>query len=77
MNLEQRLFKENKQKEIKKKQTAFREDEEDVETYMYAVRKPMEFINENTHGMFDISNQSGINTAKSVFDRGAVFKTGI
>ena len=50
--------------------------EEDEETYMYDVRKPVEFINEGIHGVFDITQQSGINTQKSVFDRQASFRTG-
>lgn len=49
-------------------------DEEEV-TYMYDVRKPMAFINDTEGGVFDIRHQTGINTAKSVFDRGAVFNT--
>jgi hypothetical protein len=46
----------------------------DEETYMYAERKPMEFINEG-NGVFDIKKQTGINSKKSVFDRTAIFKT--
>jgi hypothetical protein len=45
------------------------------ETYIYDIKKPMEFINEGEHGVFDITKQTGINTAKSIFDKGAVFKT--
>ncbi len=48
--------------------------DEEEETYLYDVRKPQEFINEG-HGVFDISKQTGINTAKSVFDKGAYFRT--
>ncbi|SEF39307.1 hypothetical protein SAMN02910276_00038 [Butyrivibrio sp. Su6] len=46
----------------------------DEETYMYADKKPMEFINEG-EGVFDIKKQTGINSKKSVFDRTALFKT--
>ena len=49
--------------------------DEEEETYLYDIRKPMEFINEGEHGVFDIRKQTGINTAKSVFDKGATFKT--
>ena len=34
-----------------------------------------ETYNEGEHGVFDITKQTGLNTAKSVFDKGAVFKT--
>ena len=51
------------------------DDEEGEETYMYDVRKPMAFINEGENGVFDITKQTGLNTAKSVFDKGAIFKT--
>ena len=50
-------------------------DDEEEETYIYDVRKPMEFINEGENGVFDIRKQTGINSAKSVFDRDSVFKT--
>lgn len=49
-------------------------EDENVETYMYDVRKPMEFINEGAGGVFDIRQQTGINSQKSVFDRNC-FKT--
>ncbi len=69
----------SKQKKDKEKQLNRRrineEDDEDVETYMYDVRKPMEFLNESSHGVFDISRQTGINSAASVFDRKATFRT--
>ena len=50
-------------------------DDEEEETYIYDVRKPMEFINEGENGVFDIRKQTGINSAKSVFDKGSIFKT--
>ena len=53
----------------------FPNDDEEEETYMYDVRKPMEFINEGEHGVFDIHRQTGINSAKSVFDKSTTFKT--
>jgi hypothetical protein len=69
-----------REKERKRKQTAQNEEkdidsEEGEETYMYDVRKPMAFINEGEHGVFDITKQTGLNTAKSVFDKGSIFKT--
>ncbi len=63
----------NKEEEKKKKPVVY--DDEDEETYMYDVRKPMAFINEGKNGVFDITKQTGLNTAKSVFDKGAAFKT--
>ena len=76
MRLDDRLAKDNQKKKDIKRQNIIWEDDEDVETYMYDVRKPMAFINENKDGVFDAKKQTGINTAKSVFDRGIVFKTG-
>ena len=52
-------------------------DDEEEETYMYDVRKPMEFINEGANGVFDIKKQTGLNTAKSVFDKNTTFRTSI
>ncbi|MCR5594712.1 MAG: hypothetical protein K6G12_02585 [Lachnospiraceae bacterium] len=63
------------QKEREKNIIKRRNDPDEEETYMYDVRKPMEFINESEHGVFDITRQTGINTAKSVFDRDAHFRT--
>ena len=50
-------------------------DDEEEETLMYDVKKPMAFINEGKNGVFDISKQTGLNTDKSVFDKGSVFRT--
>lgn len=72
MQLDDRINKQNKKIEELRK---FPPVDEDEETYLYATRKPMEFINESKNGVFDIKNQSGINTAKSVFDK-SIFKTG-
>lgn len=69
------LSKKNKQKNERDIKIASGYYDEEEETYMYDVRKPMEFINESEGGVFDISKQTGINTAKSVFDRTASFKT--
>ena len=67
-----------REKERKKKIQPEEKDidsEEGEETYMYDVRKPMAFINEGEHGVFDITKQTGLNTAKSVFDKYSIFKT--
>jgi len=50
-------------------------DDEEEETYMYDVRRPAPFLNEGKNGVFDITMQTGINTAKSVFDQGSIFRT--
>lgn len=50
-------------------------DPDEEETYLYDIHKPMEFINEGENGVFDITKQTGINTAKSVFDKYTSFKT--
>ncbi len=76
MGLDERLNKDilNIQR-IKEMKSADTTDEMDVdeETYMYMDRKPAEFINEGD-GVFDIKKQTGINSAKSVFDKSAIFK---
>ncbi|MCR4997057.1 MAG: hypothetical protein K6A61_07130 [Butyrivibrio sp.] len=51
-------------------------DDEEEETYTYDVRKPMASLNEEKNSTFDIRKQTGINVAKSVFDKGSIFKTG-
>ena len=63
--------------EIRKKKKPDLSGDEEEETYLYDVRKPMEFINEGENGVFDIRKQTGINSAKSVFDRSPVFRGGI
>ena len=69
------LSKKNKQKNERDLKIGSGYYDEEEETYMYDVRKPMAFINESEGGVFDITKQTGINTAKSVFDKGAYFKT--
>lgn len=72
MNLDDRLHKDcKKQDEIKRNPSI----EEDEETYMYAVKKREAFLNESSGGIFDSKMQTGINTAKSVFDK-SIFRTG-
>ena len=74
-NLDNKLSQKNKDDE--KRKISPPGDDEDEETYMYDIRKPMAFINEGEHGVFDITKQTGLNTAKSVFDKGSVFKTNL
>ena len=50
-------------------------DDEEEETYMYAVRKPAAYLNDDDNNVFDISKQTGINSEKSVFDKGSIFRT--
>lgn len=71
LNLDDRLDKMIKKAEKVKNNPVI----EDEETYLYDEKKPSEFINESQNGVFDIKNQSGINTSKSVFDKSSVFKT--
>jgi hypothetical protein len=63
-----------KEKEIRERNLV--NDDEEEETFMYDIRKPMAFINEGDNGVFDINRQTGINTAKSVFEKGTLFVTG-
>ncbi len=72
--LDDRLAKKNKDKEDRKK-SFLANDPDEEETYLYDIRKPMEFINEGKNGVFDITKQTGINTAKSVFDKTCKFRT--
>ena len=71
MKLDDRINKKKKKREERRKNPPYEEEEE---TYTYAARKPMEFINEGKNGVFDIKYQTGINTAKSVFDK-SIFHT--
>ncbi|MBR6390711.1 MAG: hypothetical protein IKS16_05145 [Lachnospiraceae bacterium] len=70
------LIRKNKEKNEKDIKIGSGYYDEEEETYMYDVRKRQPFINDTEAGVFDIKNQTGINTAKSVFDREAVFHTG-
>ena len=72
--LDDKRAKKNQDEEKNKKVPRYDPDEEE-ETYMYDIKKPAEFINEGKNGVFDITKQTGINSASSVFDRGATFKT--
>lgn len=68
------LIRKNKQKNERDIKIGSGYYDEEEETYMYDVRKSQPFINESA-GVFDIRKQTGINTAKSAFDRTAVFNT--
>ena len=74
-DLDNKLSKKNKDDEKRRISPPVNDEEE--ETYIYDIRKPMAFINEGEHGVFDITKQTGINTAKSVFDKGSVFNTNL
>ena len=50
-------------------------DDEDEETYMYAHRKRAAYLNDDENSVFDVRKQTGINTEKSVFDKGSIFRT--
>jgi hypothetical protein len=73
-SLDVKLAKRLEQEEKRKKTPPINDDEEE-ETYMYDVKKPMAFINEGKNGVFDITKQTGINSAQSVFDQKSVFRT--
>ena len=61
------------EEKIKEKRKTY--DDEEEEKYTYDVRKHMASINEEKNSAFDIRKQTGINVEKSVFDKGAIFKT--
>lgn len=51
----------------------FTQEDEDVEALTYMPTPALKYLNEN-RGVFDNTDETSINTAKSVFDRTAVFK---
>lgn len=69
------LSKKNKQKNERDIKIGSGYYDEEEETYLYDVKRPQAFINESEGGVFNIKKQTGINTAQSVFDKGACFKT--
>ncbi|WP_034452947.1 hypothetical protein [Butyrivibrio sp. AE2032] len=73
--LDDKVAKKNNDREQKKNDPDFNNSDDGEVTYMYDLKKPAAFINEGEHGVFDLRKQTGINTAKSVFDKGSVFKT--
>ncbi len=71
MRIDDRLAKQNQELLKKKKQQA----EEDEDTLTYAQRKRMQPLNK-TKSAFADNSGDGINTAKSIFDKTAIFHTG-
>ena len=72
MNLQQRLEKDNKERNNKKKRNVFDEDEE---TLTYKERPKPVFLNDRSH-TFDRIGDDSFHVAPSVFDRQAIFHTG-
>ena len=70
MRIDDRLVKQNKEKEKAKK----RSFEDDEETLTYMRRNRMMPLNEQK-GAFTDNVNGGINTQKSIFDRTAIFNT--
>ena len=63
------------QRDMDKKKKRGRTDPEDEEdTLSYMERKKMPFLNED-EGAFAVKDMTSLNTAPSVFDRTAVFRT--
>ena len=77
MGLDSRLKKNiddiKKKKDLKNADTS-EELDVDEETYTYMQKKPSAYINEGK-GVFDIKQQTGINSDKSIFDKKAIFRT--
>ncbi len=76
MGLTDRMIRSNKEQERqKKKETQIQLDPEDGETGMiYMPRPAFKYLNEDK-GVFDNTDETSINTAKSVFDKTAIFRT--
>ena len=72
MNLQQRLEKDNRERNNKKKRNAFDEAEE---TLTYKERPKPVFLNDRSH-TFDRIGDDSFHVAPSVFDRQAIFHTG-
>ncbi len=73
MRVDDRLAKQNKELEKKKKKQQDPDDGEITLTYLERLQIPP--INKNK-GAFHDNSGDGINTAQSVFDRTAIFHTG-
>ena len=71
MNLQQRLEKDNRERNNKKKRNAFDEDEE---TLTYKERPKPVFLNDRSH-TFDRIGDDSFHVAPSVCDRQAIFHT--
>ena len=73
MNLQQRLEKDNRERNMKKKRYALQD--EDEETLTYKERSKPVFLNDKSH-TFDRIGDDSFHVAPSVFDRQAIFHTG-
>lgn len=73
MNLQQRLEKDNRERNMKKKRNALQD--EDEETLTYKERSKPVFLNDKSH-TFDRIGDDSFHVAPSVFDRQAIFHTG-
>ncbi len=76
MQLTDRMIKETQEldRQQKKRNAVINvEPDEDVETLTYMPRPAFKYLNEDK-GAFDSKDETSINTAKSVFDRTAVFR---
>jgi len=58
----------------KKKKRGQTDPEDEEDTLSYMERKKMPFLNEE-EGVFAVKDTTSLNTAPSVFDRTAVFRT--
>ena len=76
MRLEDRLFLENQRlnQELAKEAEIQQDPEEDEMGYAYADRPPFVFLNRDK-GAFANPDEHSLNTAPSVFEKTAVFKT--
>lgn len=72
MQLTERMLRENRELEKKKNTQVVQYAEEDETGMMYMPRPATKFINSG-ESVFDNKDQTSINTAKSVFDRTAIF----
>ena len=76
MRLTERMLEETKKvNRLKKKENDIKQDQDEDETgLMYMPRPTRYFINKDK-GVFGNDDDTSINTAKSVFDKTAVFNT--
>ena len=76
MQLTDRMIKETQELNKQKRKAAeirFDQEDEDVETLTYMPTPSFKYLNED-RGIFDNTDETSINTAKSVFDKTAVFR---
>ncbi len=72
MQLTERMLRENRELEKKKNTQVVQYAEEDETGMLYMPRPATKFINSG-ESVFDNKDETSINTAKSVFDRTAIF----